>query len=190
MVLPIIGYGHSTLRKKAALVTHDYPNLQAFIANMFDTMYKAQGVGLAAPQVNVSIRLFVVDAAPMEGIVEGSTEVLKGFKKVFINAEILEESGKEWAFREGCLSIPEVREDVFRKDTIRIKYFDENFVEHEETFSGMKARVIQHEYDHIEGLLFVDKISHFRRQIVKSRLVKIQRGEIYTEYPMKFIATR
>lgn len=190
MILPIIGYGHSTLRKKAVAISPDYPNLQTIIANMFDTMYKAQGVGLAAPQVNLSIRLFIVDAEAMEDVIEGSNEVLKGFKKVFINAEILEETGKEWAFREGCLSIPEIREDVFRKDTIRIKYFDEHFVEHEEVFSGMKARIIQHEYDHIEGILFVDKISAFRKQIVKSRLMKIQRGEIHTEYPMKFIAAR
>lgn len=189
MILPIIGYGHSTLRKKAQDISADYPNLQNLIANMFQTMYKAQGVGLAAPQVNISIRLFVVDAEAMEDAVE-TGEVLKGFKKVFINAQILEETGKEWAFREGCLSIPEVREDVIRKDTIRIRYCDENFVEHEDVFSGMKARIIQHEYDHIEGVLFVDKISALRKQIVKSRLMKIQKGDIYTEYPMKFIASR
>lgn len=186
MILPIVGYGHPTLKKKATPIEREYPQLQQLIADMYQTMYKASGVGLAAPQVNLSIRLFIVDGEPMEDKDDPTKENMKDFKKVFINAQMLEETGKEWAFREGCLSIPDVREDVYRKDTIKIHYFDENFQEHTDIFTGMKARIIQHEYDHIEGILFTDRISAFRRKVLKTRLGKIQRGDIDLFYPMKF----
>ena len=186
MVLPIVGYGHPTLRKKATPITPDFPNLQKLIANMYETMHKAHGVGLAAPQINESIRLFVIDSTPMTEDPEEGSEPVAVVKKTFINATILSETGKEWSFNEGCLSIPEVREDVIRKDTIEIRYFDENFEEKTETYNGIVARIIQHEYDHIEGILFIDKISVFRRQLIKNRLLKIQKGEIRVNYQMKF----
>lgn len=186
MVLPIIGYGHPTLRKKAEVIAPDYPNLSQLIADMFETMYNAHGVGLAAPQVNKAIRLFVVDGEPMDDSREEEEESLIGFKKVFINATILEEKGKKWAFREGCLSIPDVREDVLRNSDITIRYFDEHFQEHTETFTGIKARIIQHEYDHIEGVLFTDKISPYRKQLLRARIGKIIKGDIPISYPMKF----
>ncbi|MDX2249265.1 MAG: peptide deformylase [Bacteroidia bacterium] len=180
MILPIVGYGHQVLRSKAVEIGADYPGLSELIENMFETMYNAQGVGLAAPQINLPIRLFVVDGTPMDD------EEMQGFKRVFINAKKLEENGKPWGFEEGCLSIPDIREMVRRRSDITLNYFDENFEEKTETFSGMKARVIQHEYDHTEGILFMDHISHLRRSILKPRLQKIIRGDIEVEYPMKF----
>lgn len=181
MILPIVGYGAPVLREKAKAITKDYPELQELIANMFETMYNAQGVGLAAPQINLPIRLFVVDGEPMDG-----DEDMTGFKRVFINAEKVEEKGKSWGFEEGCLSIPDIRETVRRPDEITLRYFDENFEEQTETFSGLKARVVQHEYDHIEGVLFTDHLSNLRRSMLKQRLGKIQKGQIDVEYPMKF----
>ncbi|MBX7240878.1 MAG: peptide deformylase [Bacteroidia bacterium] len=186
MILSIVGYGHPTLRKKASPVNPDYPGLQKLIANMFETMYKAHGVGLAAPQVNESVRVFIIDSTPMVDEPEEGQEPETPVKKVFINARILSETGTEWGFNEGCLSIPEVREEVKRKDTIVIHYFDENFQEKTETYNGIVARIIQHEYDHIEGILFIDRISAFRRQLLKNRLLRIQKGDIRTGYPMKF----
>lgn len=189
MILPIVGYGHPTLRKRAQEIDKNYPELDKLIADMFETMYNAHGVGLAAPQVNLPIRLFVVDGSPMEDNEEqdpSKRENMKDFKRVFINAKILEESGEEWAFREGCLSIPEIREDVFRKGTIKITYLDEQFVEHTEVLKGMQARIVQHEYDHIEGVLFTDHISAFRRTVLKKRLDKIKIGQIDRYYPMRF----
>ncbi len=186
MVLSIVGYGHPTLRKKASSVNPDHPGLQKLIGNLYETMYKAHGVGLAAPQVNESVRVFVIDSSPMLEEPEEGQEPEVAVKKVFINATILSETGKEWSFNEGCLSIPEVREEVKRKDTIVIHYFDENFQEKTETYNGIVARIIQHEYDHIEGILFIDRISAFRRQILKNRLIRIQKGDIRTGYPMKF----
>lgn len=189
MILPIVAYGDVVLKKTATPIEENYPDLQALINNMFETMYAAFGVGLAAPQVGLSIRLFVVDTAPFAEDEDYSKEEqleLKNFKRVFINAEIIEEEGDEWAFNEGCLSIPDVREDVFRKPTITIKYQDEKFNTHTETFNGLIARVIQHEYDHIEGILFTDKLSSFKKRIIKGRLANIAKGNISVDYRMRF----
>ncbi|MCB0836000.1 MAG: peptide deformylase [Bacteroidetes bacterium] len=182
MILPIVGYGHPTLKKKAKPITPDYPELEELLENMFETMYNALGVGLAAPQVNLPIRIFVVDGSELEGDGEDMT----GFKKVFINPEKIEETGPEWTFEEGCLSIPDIRENVRRPGDIRLRYFDENFHEITEEFGGMKARIIQHEYDHLEGVLFTDHISQLRRSMLKGRLSKISKGDISVDYPMKF----
>lgn len=179
MKLPIVAYGDPVLRKVCTDIDESYPDLQQLIANMFDTMYAASGVGLAAPQVNLPIRLFIVDIGPDE---DGKP----GYKKVFINAHILEETGEPWAFNEGCLSIPDIREDVFRKPNIRIKYLDENFVAHEEEVTGMPARVIQHEYDHIEGKLFTDTLGILRKRMLKSKLDSIAKGKVRTDYKMRF----
>jgi len=189
MILPIVAYGDPVLKKKGKEIDSAYPKLSELLENMFETMYNAHGVGLAAPQIGLPIRLFIVDAAPFsedDELSEEEKEVLKEFKKVFINAKILEESGEEWAFCEGCLSIPEVREDVFRKESVKISYFDENFEEHVETFSGLAARVIQHEYDHIEGVLFTDKLSSLKKRLIKGKLTNISKGKINQEYRMRF----
>jgi len=178
MKLPIVAYGDPVLRKVCTDIEQEYPNLQQLINNMFDTMYAASGVGLAAPQVGLPIRLFIVDI--------GGEENDEGFKKVFINAQILEETGEPWAFNEGCLSIPEIREDVFRKPNVRIKYLDENWIEHTIEVNGMPARVIQHEYDHIQGKLFTDTLSLLRKRMLKSKLDSIAKGNIQTDYKMKF----
>ena len=188
MILPIVAYGNPVLKKEAKNITQAYPELDQFIYNMWETMYKASGVGLAAPQVGVGIRLFVVDASPFaedEELSQEEKEQLSGFKKVFINPE-LEESGEEWAFNEGCLSIPEVREDIYRQEKIHITYFDENFKEHQETFTGLPARVIQHEYDHIEGILFTDKLSPLKKRLIKGKLNNIAKGNIQVDYKMRF----
>ncbi|MFD2561586.1 peptide deformylase [Aquimarina rubra] len=193
MILPIVAYGDPVLKKKAKEITKDYPKLSELLENMFETMYNAHGVGLAAPQIGIPIRLFLVDAEPFaddEELSEEERELLKGFKKVFINATIVEENGEEWSFCEGCLSIPEVREDVFRKETIKINYFDENFVEYTETYSGLVARVIQHEYDHIEGILFTDKLSSLKKRLIKGKLTNISKGKITPEYRMRFPLAR
>ena len=184
----IRAYGDPVLRKKCKDITPDYPELKTLIDNMFETMYDAHGIGLAAPQIGLDIRLFVIDIRPLaedEDYLD-IADKLKDFKKVFINARILEESGKEWKFNEGCLSIPDVREDVLRKETILIEYLDENFVKHTETFSDMRARVIQHEYDHIEGILFTDKLSVLKKKIIKGKLNKISEGNINVGYKMRF----
>ncbi|CAG0991748.1 Peptide deformylase [Flavobacteriales bacterium] len=182
MILPIVAYGTPVLRKVAEEIDADYPDLKEFIANMYETMYNAGGVGLAAPQVGKSIRLFVVDAAPFEE----DEPSLKNFKKVFINPIILEEKGQEWKFNEGCLSIPGIREDVSRKPTITIEYFDEKFKLKEETYEGIAARIIQHEYDHIEGVLFTDRINPLKRQLLKKKLSEIAKGNVEVKYKMRF----
>ena len=189
MILPIVAYGDPVLRKETEEITKDYPNLDAVLENMFETMYEARGIGLAAPQVNLPIRLFIVDASPFgddEDLSEEEQQFASTFKRVFLNARILEESGDEWAFNEGCLSIPDVREDVFRKPVIVMEYQDENFKKHKETFSGMVARIIQHEYDHIEGILFTDKLSPLKKRLIKGRLANISKGNVSIEYRMKF----
>ncbi len=186
MILPIVAYGDPVLKKKAAEISNDYPDLEALIGNMFETMYKASGVGLAAPQIGKAIRLFVVDASPFADKDEPDYDLLKNFKKVFINARITEKSGDLWAFEEGCLSIPEIREDVNRCETIQLEYLDEHFNPHSELFSGLAARVIQHEYDHIEGVLFIDHLSAFKRQLLRGRLNQISKGLVRTEYRMRF----
>lgn len=189
MVLPIVAYGHPVLRKETEEITEDYPKLKEFIESMFETMYHANGIGLAAPQVGKSIRLFIVDATPFEDdedLSEEERKLVSSFKKVFINARIIEETGDEWAFNEGCLSIPDVREDVFRQPEITLEYLDENFKKHTETYSGIVARIIQHEYDHIEGILFTDKLSPLKKRLIKSRLSNISQGKISVDYAMKF----
>ncbi|UJH66833.1 peptide deformylase [Allomuricauda sp. SCSIO 65647] len=189
MILPIIAYGDPVLRKKATAITDGYPKLTELIENMWDTMYNASGVGLAAPQIGKPIRLFMVDATPFaddEDLSEEEQKQLDGFKRVFINAQIQEETGKEWSFNEGCLSIPDIREDVNRKDTITITYQDEDFNTHTETYDGLAARIIQHEYDHIEGILFTDKLSSLKKRLLKSRLDKISKGKIQIDYKMRF----
>lgn len=178
MKLPIIAYGDPILKKVCVDIDENYPDLQQLISNMFDTMYHASGVGLAAPQIGLAIRLFIVDTK--------ADEEEEAFKKVFINAQILEETGEPWAFNEGCLSIPEVREDVMRKPNILIRYYDENWKLHEEKIGGFAARVVQHEYDHIEGKLFTDKLSLLRKQLLKSKLDAISKGKIHTDYKMRF----
>ncbi|MBB4119549.1 peptide deformylase [Mesonia hippocampi] len=189
MILPIVAYGDPVLKKKGEEIPENYPELPTLIENMFETMYGAYGVGLAAPQVGLAIRMFVIDPAPFaedESISEEEKNTLLNLKKVFINPQITEETGEEWAFNEGCLSIPDVREDVKRKPTISITYQDENFNTHTEEYSGLAARVIQHEYDHIEGILFTDKLSPFKRRLVKRKLENISKGKIRTEYRMRF----
>lgn len=189
MIVPIIAYGDSVLRKKAKPISKDYPNLEELIENMKDTMYGAYGVGLAAPQIGLPIRVFVIDASPFaedENLSKEEQKQLKELKMTFINAEIIEEEGDDWAFNEGCLSIPEVREDVFRKPEITINYRDENFDAHTRTFSGLAARVIQHEYDHIEGILFTDKLSNLKKRLIKSKLSNIAKGKISVDYRMRF----
>lgn len=182
MILPIVGYGDPVLKKKAGDIDKTYPNLTELIQNMWDTMYNASGVGLAAPQVGLSIRLFVIDASPFED----EEEHLKDFKKVFINAQILEETGEEWLFNEGCLSFPDLREDVARKPKVRIRYLDENFQEHEDEFDGIAARIIQHEYDHIDGVVFVDRISPLKRRLIRNKLTNIIKGAVNASYRMRF----
>jgi peptide deformylase len=189
MILPIIAYGDTVLRKVGADIDADYPDLNELISNMWETMYNASGVGLAAPQIGLPIRLFLVDTTPFaddENLTDSEQKQLDGFKQVFINAHIEDETGEEWAFNEGCLSIPDVREDVRRKGTIKITYLDENFKMHEQTFDGLLARVIQHEYDHIEGVLFTDKLSTLKKRMIKGRLSNISKGKINVDYRMRF----
>ena len=181
MILPIIAYGHPVLKEKAKEIDLKSEETKVLIDNMWQTMYAAHGVGLAAPQIGKSLRLFIVDASPFK---EEDPSV-EDFKKVFINPEILEETGEEWLFNEGCLSIPEVREDVSRKSTIRVQYFDENGNQKTEEFSGLAARVIQHEYDHIEGVLFTDHLSPLRKKLINGKLKKIKEGKIRADYRMK-----
>lgn len=189
MVLPIVAYGDPVLRKKAKDITQEYPNLEELIQNMWDTMYHAYGVGIAAPQIGLPIRLFVVDATPFsedEDLTEEEKTELRNLKKVFINPRILKEEGDEWAFNEGCLSIPDIREDVFRKSDITIEYLDEKFEKHTDTYTGLSARVIQHEYDHIEGILFTDKLSSLKKRLIKGKLANIAKGKISVDYRMRF----
>ncbi len=182
MILPIVAYGDPVLKKKADPIDKDYPELDTFMANMWETMYKANGVGLAAPQVGKSIRLFIIDASAFEDEDPG----LANFKKVFINARILEQSGQQWLFNEGCLSFPELREDIYRQPNITISYQDENFEHHQEQYSGVAARIIQHEYDHIQGVLMVDHLSPLKKQLIKKKLSNISKGMVKTDYLMRF----
>lgn len=189
MIIPIYGYGEPVLRKVGEEITPDYPNLKEIIANMYDTMYNAYGVGLAAPQVGLAIRLFVIDTEPFSDSDDLSQEEqaqLKNFKRTFINAKMLKEEGEEWGFNEGCLSIPDVREDVYRHERITIEYCDEDFNKKTEVFDGLIARVIQHEYDHIEGVLFTDKISMLKKTLIKKKLQNIMDGKAFPDYRMKF----
>ena len=190
MILPILGYGSPILKKVAIDISPQYPNLNELISNMWDTMYAAKGVGLAAPQIGLSIRLFVIDATPFlddENMNDFELNSIKNFKKVFINPKIIEENGNYWDFNEGCLSIPEIREDVSRRSKIVIEYFDENFQPNKLELSGLAARVVQHEYDHIEGILFIDHISSLKKRLIKSKLNNISSGSIEVKYEMKFM---
>ena len=189
MLLPIIAYGHPVLKRKAEVINKDYPKLLELINDMFETMYNANGVGIAAPQIGLSIRIFIVDTNPFsedESLSDEDRSELKSFKKTFINPEILDENGDEWSFEEGCLSIPNIRESVLRQESIKIQYFDENFNKHIESYNGLLARVIQHEYDHIEGILFTDKLSSFKKQLLKKKLLKISSGNLSFDYEMRF----
>jgi peptide deformylase len=191
MILPIVAYGDPVLKKEAQEINQDYPHLTQLISDMYETMYAAHGVGLAAPQIGRSIRLFIVDGAPFaEDNEENETDPralgIDTFKKVFINPVIEEESGEEWGFNEGCLSIPKIREEVFRREKVHISYFDEKFDYHEETFEGYAARIIQHEYDHIDGILFTDHLSPLKRRLLSKRLVNISKGDVSVDYKMKF----
>lgn len=189
MKLPIVAFGDPVLRKKAKDITPEYPELKELISNMYETMYGASGIGLAAPQVGLPIRMFVVDGTPFDDDEDLSAEEQKfmsTFKKTFINAEILEETGEEWCFSEGCLSIPGITEDVFRNADITIRYQDEDFKEHTEQFSGIAARIIQHEYDHIEGILFTDKLSPLKKRLIKGKLNNVTKGKVNVDYRMRF----
>lgn len=180
MILPIYAYGSPVLRKKCTDISPDYPELDKLIENMFETMYDSHGIGLAAPQIGLPIRIFIADGTPIDDIEPAD------FKQVFINPQILDEWGTEWKYEEGCLSIPTVRENVFRKPELTIRYMDEHFKQHEKTFGGMAARIIQHEYDHIEGKLFIDRISPLKRNLLKGKLNNISLGRVEHDYKMRF----
>ena len=190
MILPIVAYGHPVLRKIAEPIDANYPGLEKLVADMWETMYASNGVGLAAPQVNRDIRLFVVDTIQMFRSMDEKEKAEfpgdEGLKAVFINARIEGLEGEEWAYNEGCLSIPKIREDIFRQEAVTIRYFDEQFNEKLERFSGLTARVILHEYDHIEGKLFIDYISSLKRKLMKGKLNDISKGKIKVDYRMLF----
>lgn len=193
MILPIYGYGEAVLRKHCEEITKDYPNLKEVIANMYETMNNAHGVGLAAPQVGMPIRIFIVDTEPFSDSDDVSKEEaaeLKVFKQTFINAKIVKEEGTMWTFNEGCLSIPDVREDVSRHDTITIEYYDEDFNKKSEVYNGLIARVIQHEYDHIEGILFTDHVSSLKKKLIAKKLKNIMEGKAFPDYRMKFFSKK
>ncbi|MBM3419143.1 MAG: peptide deformylase [Bacteroidetes bacterium] len=190
MILPIVAYGDPVLKMEAEEIDDSYPNLKSLISDMFETMYEAKGVGLAAPQIGKSIRLFIVDGAPFADA-EGDepdprAAGIETFKKVFINPIIEEESGSKWLFQEGCLSIPKIRENVSRHEKLCISYYDENWDFHEENFDGYAARIIQHEYDHLEGILFTDHLNPLKKKLLQKKLQNISSGDISTAYRMKF----
>lgn len=185
MILPIVGFGASILRNKCKDISSDYPDLDDLLSNMWETMYEASGVGLAAPQVNKGIRLFVIDTASFSDDNDESDEIT--VKKAFINPRIIKENGDDWNFNEGCLSIPDIREFVTRKSSITITYLDENFKKNTDVFDGLSARVIQHEYDHINGVLFTDRISPLRKNMIKGKLSDISKGSVRVSYKMRFL---
>ncbi len=188
MILSIVAYGDPVLRKRAKDITPTDFDIKKFSADLFDTMYASAGIGLAAPQVGHSVRMFVVDGTTLNDDEEEADKdpILDTFKKVFVNPEIVEDDGDEWAFEEGCLSIPGIRADVYRPETIRIHYYDINWKEYEEEYSGMAARIIQHEYDHLEGKLFTDYLSPLKRQLIKKKLADITKGKVDVDYRMRF----
>jgi len=190
MILPIVAYGSPVLRKIAKDITPDYPNLQKLLADMWETMYASNGVGLAAPQVNKDIRIFIMDStqifANQDEEDKGKYPDAPGIKKTFINAHIEEFRGNDWPYNEGCLSIPKIREDIVRPEEITLRYVDENFEVHTETFTGVSARIIQHEYDHIEGKLFIDRITPFKRKLLQGKLADISKGKVKVDYKMAF----
>lgn len=190
MIYPIVAYGHPVLRKVAEDITPEYPGLKELIANMWETMYASSGVGLAAPQINRPVRIFTVDSLQIiENLEEDEKKEYpndKGVKQVFINAHIVDAQGDEWPYNEGCLSIPRVREDVYRQETVTLRYVDENFQPHEETFNGVTARVIFHEYDHLDGKLFIDYLKPIKRRMIKGKLEDITKGKVNVDYKMTF----
>lgn len=190
MILPIVAYGHPVLRKVAEDITPEYPQLDKFIEDMWETMYASNGVGLAAPQVNRSIRVFTVDTIQMFNNMDEEEKDeypdAPGVKAVFINAHIVELEGEDWAYNEGCLSIPKIREDIYRQESVTLSYYDEHFQKHTKTFTGLTARVILHEYDHIEGRLFIDHVSPLKRKLMKGRLNDISKGKVSVDYKMMF----
>jgi len=189
MILPIVSYGNLVLKKVAKPVTAEYPGLALLIANMWETMYNGRGVGLAAPQIGLDIRLFVIDSEQLkedEDQDDDDLRLTKGIKKVFLNPQIIEETGEPWIYEEGCLSIPDVRVKIARKETVKLRYQDEKFLEHTEEFSEMNARIIQHEYDHLEGVLLTDHMTPLKRSLIKKKLDNISRGNISVKYRMKF----
>ncbi|MGB3006153.1 MAG: peptide deformylase [Chitinophagaceae bacterium] len=190
MILPIVAYGHQVLRKVATDIKPDYPQLDKLIGDMWETMYASSGVGLAAPQVNREIRLFIVDSLQMFHNMDEEDRAEypgdNGFKGVFINARIIVLEGDEWIYNEGCLSIPKIREDIYRQEEVTLKYFNENFQEITQTFSGLTARVVLHEYDHIEGKLFIDHISALKRKLLRGKLNDISKGKVNVDYKMLF----
>lgn len=191
MILPIVAYGHPVLRKVSIDISADYPDLAKFIDNMWDTMYASNGVGLAAPQVNKNIRLFVIDSTQVfdnmqDDEVKKEYPDVPGIKQIFINAHIVELDGEKWSYNEGCLSIPKIREDIFREEEVTIEYQDEDFEFHTETFNGVTARIILHEYDHIEGRLFIDYLPPLKKKLMKGKLDDISKGKISVDYRMLF----
>jgi len=190
MVLPIVAYGNPVLRKVGVEISADYPGFQTLLEDMWETMYNSKGVGLAAPQVDKNIRLFIMDSVQ---IIESLEEDEKndypgdpGYKGAFINAKIIEQEGEDWPYNEGCLSIPKIREDILRKEKVTIHFYDENFIEHTQTFSGITARVILHEYDHIDGKLFIDYLKPLKKNLLKRKLNDISKGKISVDYRMSF----
>lgn len=189
MIYPIVAYGDPVLRKEARDLVQGEIDVKKLAADMFETMYSASGVGLAAPQIGLNIRMFVVDGTPINEAAETEEDIdpsLIDFKKVFINAEILEEDGDEWAYEEGCLSIPGIRADVYRPEFVKIKYLDTDWVEHIEDYESLAARIIQHEYDHVDGILFTDHLTSLKKQMLKKKLANISKGDVDVEYRMKF----
>jgi len=194
MILPIVAYGDPSLKKLSTEVNQDFPDLPAFIQNLFETMYQAKGVGLAAPQVGLNIRLFVVDGAPFADE-EGEepdprAQGIEYFKKVFINPIIIEEKGDLWSFQEGCLSIPKIRENVSRRETVLVSYFDENWEKKVEQFEGYAARIIQHEFDHLEGVLFTDRLNPLKKKLIQKKLKLISDGLVSMDYKLKFYQSK
>ncbi len=190
MILPIVAYGHPSLRRVAVDITPEYPQLDKLIEDMWETMYGSYGVGLAAPQVNKSIRLFVVDTMQMFENMEEEEKKrysdMPGTKQVFINAHLVETDGEEWLYNEGCLSIPKIREDILRHETVTLEFMDEKFESHIQTFTGISGRVILHEYDHIEGKLFIDHLPPIKRKLMKGKLTDISKGNVNVDYKMLF----
>ena len=182
MILPVFAFGQPVLKKKAIDIQSDYAGLENLISNMWETMYAAHGVGIAAPQIGASIRLFVIDSIQ---IMEEDKKA-EGIKKVFINAKIIEETGDLWSYEEGCLSIPNIRGDVERNQKVRVQYLDENFKMHDEIYEGINARVIQHEYDHIEGVLFIEKLKPLKKKLIQRKLNDIKTGKATADYKIKF----
>jgi peptide deformylase len=191
MLLPIYAYGQPVLKKIASPIAPDYPDLSTLLANMWETMYHADGVGVAAPQIGLAIRLFVIDTTQIKkDDKEKDFKDHVGFKRTFINAQKIEEFGEPFVYEEGCLSIPNIRGDVQRPDTLHLKWVDENFVEHEEVFTGINARVVQHEYDHIEGILFTERLKPLKKRLIQRKLDQIRVGKVSADYKLRFFNVR